>query len=29
MPVSRNLCIFLNVGLGEGSALPVGVPVPW
>ncbi|HIF7044751.1 TPA: phage tail protein, partial [Salmonella enterica] len=20
MPVSRNLCIFLNVGLGEGSA---------
>ncbi|HBB9337681.1 TPA: tail fiber protein [Shigella flexneri] len=29
MPVSRNLCIFLNVGLGEGSALPVGAPVPW
>ncbi|HFT8987267.1 TPA: phage tail protein, partial [Escherichia coli] len=29
MPVSRNLCIFLNVGLGEGSALPVGVSVPW
>ncbi|HFX6535899.1 TPA: phage tail protein [Escherichia coli] len=29
MPVSRNRCIFLNVGLGEGSALPVGVPVPW
>ena len=29
MPVSRNLCIFINVGLGEGSALPVGVPVPW
>ncbi|MEY6942278.1 phage tail protein, partial [Escherichia coli] len=29
MPVSRNLCIFLNVGLGEGSVLPVGVPVPW
>ncbi|MGT5984363.1 phage tail protein [Escherichia coli] len=29
MPVSHNLCIFLNVGLGEGSALPVGVPVPW
>ncbi|MCK3219713.1 phage tail protein, partial [Escherichia coli] len=22
MPVSRNRCIFLNVGLGEGSALP-------
>ncbi|MGP7804805.1 phage tail protein, partial [Escherichia coli] len=22
MPVSRNLCIFLNLGLGEGSALP-------
>ncbi|WP_088546804.1 phage tail protein [Escherichia coli] len=21
--------IFINVGLGEGSALPVGVPVPW
>ncbi|MCQ4169768.1 phage tail protein [Hafnia paralvei] len=21
--------IFVNVGLGEGSALPVGVPVPW
>ncbi|EMV2217432.1 tail fiber protein, partial [Escherichia coli] len=20
---------FINVGLGEGSALPVGVPVPW
>lgn len=29
MPVSRNRCIFLNVGLGEGSALPVGAPVPW
>ncbi|EQR62641.1 hypothetical protein G788_00863 [Escherichia coli HVH 128 (4-7030436)] len=29
MPVSRNRCIFLNVGLGEGSALPVGVGVPW
>ncbi|WP_407230906.1 phage tail protein [Escherichia coli] len=29
MPVSCYLCIFLNVGLGEGSALPVGVPVPW
>ena len=29
MPVSHNLCIFINVGLGEGSALPVGVPVPW
>ena len=29
MPVSRNRCIFLNVGLGEGSALPVGVPVPY
>lgn len=23
------MCIFLKVGLGEGSALPVGVPVPW
>ncbi|EEY6023599.1 phage tail protein, partial [Escherichia coli] len=22
MPVSCYLCIFLNVGLGEGSALP-------
>ncbi|HBD3613024.1 TPA: tail fiber protein [Escherichia coli] len=29
MPVARYLCIFINVGLGEGSALPVGVPVPW
>ena len=29
MPVSRIRCIFLNVGLGEDSALPVGVPVPW
>ncbi|MFQ3506664.1 phage tail protein, partial [Escherichia coli] len=29
MPVSCYLCIFLNVGLGEGSVLPVGVPVPW
>lgn len=29
MPVSRYLCIFINVGLGECSALPVGVPVPW
>ncbi|ENO7163373.1 phage tail protein [Escherichia coli] len=29
MPVTRYLCIFINVGLGEGSALPVGVPVPW
>ncbi|MEI1608249.1 phage tail protein, partial [Escherichia coli] len=25
MPVTRYLCIFINVGLGEGSALPVGV----
>ncbi|OAC07303.1 phage tail protein [Escherichia coli] len=29
MPVSHYFCIFINVGLGEGSALPVGVPVPW
>ncbi|EKK1456512.1 TPA: tail fiber protein [Escherichia coli] len=29
MPFSRYFCIFINVGLGEGSALPVGVPVPW
>ncbi|WP_251287713.1 phage tail protein [Escherichia coli] len=29
MPVTRYLCISTNVGLGEGSALPVGVPVPW
>ncbi|UZR83399.1 tail fiber protein [Escherichia coli] len=29
MPARRENCIFLNVGLGEGSALPVGVPVPW
>ncbi|WP_249436312.1 phage tail protein, partial [Escherichia albertii] len=26
---ARYFCIFINVGLGEGSALPVGVPVPW
>lgn len=26
----ENVSVFLqNVGLGEGSALPVGVPVPW
>ncbi|OZO96580.1 phage tail protein, partial [Escherichia coli] len=29
MPARRENCILLNVGLGEGSALPVGVPVPW
>ncbi|NUC42213.1 tail fiber protein [Escherichia coli] len=29
MPFSRYFCIFINVGLGEGSALPVGVPIPW
>ncbi len=29
MPLARYLCIFINVGLGEGSALPIGVPVPW
>ncbi len=29
MPFARYFCIFINVGLGEGSALPVGVPVPW
>ncbi|TMQ91864.1 phage tail protein, partial [Escherichia coli] len=29
MPVTRYLCIFITGGLGEGSALPVGVPVPW
>lgn len=29
MPLARYLCIFINVGLGEGSVLPVGVPVPW
>ncbi|EJI3248897.1 phage tail protein [Escherichia coli] len=29
MPSARYFCIFINVGLGEGSALPVGVPVPW
>ncbi|EOT8885038.1 phage tail protein, partial [Escherichia coli] len=22
MPLARYLCIFINVGLGEGSALP-------
>ncbi|EOT8088111.1 TPA: phage tail protein, partial [Escherichia coli] len=25
MPFARYFCIFINVGLGEGSALPVGV----
>ncbi|MDD8874274.1 phage tail protein, partial [Escherichia coli] len=26
----ENVSVFLqNLGLGEGSALPVGVPVPW
>ncbi|EPA5868206.1 phage tail protein, partial [Salmonella enterica] len=25
MPSARYFCIFINVGLGEGSALPVGV----
>ncbi|EFM0471889.1 tail fiber protein [Escherichia coli] len=29
MPFARYFCIFINVGLGEGSALPIGVPVPW
>ncbi len=29
MPFARYFCIFINVGLGEGSALPVGAPVPW
>ncbi|WP_336989477.1 phage tail protein, partial [Cedecea sp. AS113] len=29
MPRRGRMCIFLKVGLGEGSALPVGVPVPW
>jgi hypothetical protein len=29
MSSARYFCIFINVGLGEGSALPVGVPVPW
>ena len=29
MPARQKNCIFLNVGLGDGSALPVGVPVPW
>lgn len=29
MPARRENCIFSNVGLGDGSALPVGVPVPW
>ncbi|MEF6496572.1 phage tail protein, partial [Escherichia coli] len=29
IPFARYFCIFINVGLGEGSALPVGVPVPW
>ena len=29
MPFERLRIIIGNVGLGEGSALPVGVPVPW
>ena len=29
MPFERQTIIIENVGLGEGSALPVGVPVPW
>jgi len=29
MPFERERIITVNVGLGEGSALPVGVPVPW
>ncbi|MCV8190611.1 phage tail protein, partial [Escherichia coli] len=28
MPVSRNRCIFLNVGLGEGAPA-IGVPFFW
>ncbi|EQQ73928.1 hypothetical protein G772_02523 [Escherichia coli HVH 111 (4-7039018)] len=28
MPFARYFCIFINVGLGEGSALPVGAPAP-
>ncbi|WP_226571234.1 phage tail protein [Mangrovibacter yixingensis] len=29
MPNSGRTVILLNLGLGEGSALPVGIPVPW
>ncbi|XNM87632.1 phage tail protein [Escherichia coli] len=29
MPFERLRIIIRNLGLGEGSALPVGVPVPW
>ncbi|GAB0977472.1 hypothetical protein MZ16F93_19200 [Escherichia coli] len=29
MPDKEEIFILLNLGLGEGSALPVGVPVPW
>lgn len=29
MPLVSWMVILKNVGLGEGSALPVGVPVPW
>lgn len=29
MPLVNWMVILKNVGLGEGSALPVGVPVPW
>ncbi|MFP8706579.1 phage tail protein, partial [Enterobacter asburiae] len=26
---ARCNCFSKNLGLGEGSALPVGVPIPW
>ncbi|MCG7800153.1 phage tail protein [Enterobacter asburiae] len=29
MPFNGETRIFENLGLGEGSALPIGVPVPW
>ncbi|MEJ9635266.1 phage tail protein, partial [Escherichia coli] len=29
MPFACYFFIFINIGLGEGSALPVGAPVPW
>ncbi|EOJ8475782.1 tail fiber protein [Escherichia coli] len=29
MPFARYFCIFIKVGLGEGSMIPVGTPIPW
>ncbi|WP_268064918.1 tail fiber protein, partial [Citrobacter sp. W8] len=29
MPFAPEIYTFVNVGLGEGSMLPVGTPIPW